>query len=121
MAKIKSFNKENLQMLRPELSAAINKVCKKYGMNDVNIGNISYLADSFNAKITFNLERKDFNLAVATEKPESFIGRMFKQNQRTFTIERFDSMKNRLVGRTNRGKGYLLTPEQLLTMREVKF
>lgn len=121
MAKITSFDKTNLKQIRQDLDAAIDAVCKKYGMNPTGIGNIRFTADSFSTKIDFNLARPDFNPQVVSVNPEQFIGRKFKQGQRTFTIESIDSRTQKLVGRTNRGKGYLLTPSQLLLMREVRF
>jgi len=121
MAKITSFDKTNLKLIRKDIDEAINKVCEKYGMNPTGIGNISFDSESFSTKINFNLKRKDFNPQVVSIDPKQFIGRKFKMGQRTFNIESIDARTNKLVGRTNRGKGYLLTPTQLLTMREVRF
>jgi hypothetical protein len=121
MAKITSFDQTNLKALREDINAALAKVCQKHGLNPAKLGNGSYSPDSFNAKILFTTKRKDFNVEVAKENPQTFIGRKFKMGQRTFTIERFDDVKGKLIGRTNRGKGYYLTPEQLITMQEVKY
>jgi len=118
--KIKQFDKSNLESIRQDIESALSGVCKKYGINPTKVGNIRYTADSFSTKLDFNLIRENFNLQVATENPESFMHRKFKMGQRTFTIIE-KAQQGKLVGITNRGKRYLLTPAQLLTMREVKF
>jgi len=114
---ISSFDKKNLQMIRQDLNSALAEVCKKWGMIETKIENITYSDKSFKTKVNFNLSREDFNLTVASQNPSVFVGRKFKQGSRTFTIS-MDPL-GRLVGTTNRGASYFLKSEQLISMKEI--
>jgi|694.fasta_scaffold24073_12 hypothetical protein len=48
---IKEFDKQNLKTLRSDIEAALAEVAKKHGIT-LGVGNISFRADSFSAKIT---------------------------------------------------------------------
>lgn len=51
MAAIKAFDKSNLKAVRADLNAALATVAAKHGIT-LNVGNITFRADSFSTKLT---------------------------------------------------------------------
>ena len=120
MTQIKKFDKVNLQLIRKDINEALEKVCKKYGMNPANVGSIKYSANSFKVGTEFTLASTEITTLVESGDLQSFIGRKFRMGQRVFTIGGVRP-GNKLAGTTQRGVTYLLTTAQIASMAEVKY
>ena len=114
---IQRISPATLKTLRAELEAAIANVCNKHGIIPPTLGNIRYTDNSFStAKLNFNL--KTALPKVDISNLNEMIGRRFKMGQRIFNITAVNNGNFSAV--SNRGKRYLIKPEQLAGMAEIK-
>jgi len=119
--KINHFDKDNLDMIRKELDAAIEGVMNKFGLSG-GVGNIRYKAHEFSARLTVNTGNKDdatrnsFNdvCRVYGLAPSDF-GREFKVNGKTFTIAGIKPSRRKypIQGISARGGKFKFTQSQV--------
>lgn len=110
--KITHLSNETVKEVRLEIEKALREIGERRGLKISTLGNLSYNATTiFTQKLTIALEESQ---KIEASSLIDYVGKRFKMGARTFTIEGVE--KGKLVGRTNRGKGYLLTVEQVQNM-----
>lgn len=100
-----NFNKSNLKTLRVDITAALDEVAKKHGI-DLSIGNISFSANEFTTKLTAKgSDNKTENAEMDFQRGAIRIGIKSEAYGKHFTLGG-DTFK--LVGINTRAKKYPL-------------
>jgi len=116
MKKIKSIDRTFLKQVRPEIEDALKSLLEVYGLK-VEVGNIRFDDKHFVCRFEAIIPAEMKLLDKKTD-PKNMIGRKFKRARTVYTVTQHKGGDNFMI-KTNRGKVYKATLDQLLNLIEV--
>ena len=112
---ITRFNDLSIKALRRDVEKALNDVARAHGLRVSTLGTISYSPNNLTTgKLTFAIESSQTSLDLPLSE---LIGKSYKHGAKIMKITGVENGK--AVGRTQRGKNYLITRDQLAGMIEI--
>jgi len=112
-----------LKLIRADIDAAVESVCKKYGLASMRAANASYTSNTFSIKVegVLSAEAKTEEAISQSNQyarmlglPENIVGKKFNTQGHEFTVERIDIGKPKfpiIAKRINDGKMFKFTTD----------